>query len=294
MKELFLRWIACVAMAVCNLSVLAEESSSSVTIPITFNHQRIMVSATINGSKPLLFLLDNGCTIPTLNPALVEELRLERAGTIRMIGIAGEERAPTYRGAVYNLAGATYAPRRVAALPSERKRGRRRDGVLDAGLFQRFVVEISPKQKTIRLHQPATFHYTGSGKALPLRFREEAAIIAATLVLGDGSEVTKEFEVDTGCDSGVCLGSAFVERHRLVDADRAGSQKFGIGGSVETKSGTVPLLRLGTIELRQPQTDFFLQGSPVDEPMAGHIGMGVLHQFTVIFDYSRSVMIIEE
>ena len=289
MKELFLRWIACAAMAFCNLCVTAEEPSPPVTIPITFNHQRIMVPATINGSKPHLFLLDNGCTIPTLNPALVEELRLERAGSIRMIGIAGEERTPTYRGAVYNLGSATYAPRRVAAL-----RGRRRDGVIDAGLFQRFVVEISPKQKVIRLHQPATFHYTGSGKTVPLRFRDETAIIAATLVLGDGSAVTEQFEVDTGCDSGLCLGSAFVTRHHLADADGAGSQKFGIGGSVETKSGTVPLLRLGEVELRQPQTDFFLQGSPVDEPMAGHIGMGVLHRFTVIFDYSRSVMIIEE
>ena len=43
----------------------------------------------------------------------------------------------------------------------------------------------------------------------------------------------------------------------------------------------------------KPQTDFFLEGSPVDAGLAGHIGIGALNRFKVIFDYSRRQMILE-
>ena len=165
--------------------------------------------------------------------------------------------------------------------------------MLDAGLFRRFVVEIVPNEQVMRLHNPATFTYRGSGETVPLRFNDEVAVIQASIVLPDGKTITDEFELDTGCDSGLCLGSAFVERHQLLDAKAELSQKFGIGGGVETRSGSVTALRLGKIAVPEPQTDFFVRGSPVNDPLAGHIGMGVLHKLKVIFDYSRKVMIIE-
>ena len=47
------------------------------------------------------------------------------------------------------------------------------------------------------------------------------------------------------------------------------------------------------MEITKPQTDFFQTGSPVDEPLAGHIGMGALHHYKVILDYSRKQLILE-
>jgi hypothetical protein len=57
--------------------------------------------------------------------------------------------------------------------------------------------------------------------------------------------------------------------------------------------GAVPGFRLGKLEIEKPQTDFFSSGSPVDEPMVGHIGMGVFHRYKVFLDYSRRVLILE-
>jgi hypothetical protein len=254
-----------------------------------------MVPARVNGSQPLSLLLDSGYTIPTLHPAVMDTFGLEPSGSVRINGIAGEERAPTYRGLVFDFGGATYSPFRVAAVPSERDQRRRRDGIIGSGFFRRFVVEFDPKQKTIRLYPPANFAYTGAGEVLPFRFKDEVPVVRASIVLGDRPALEDEFEVDTGCDSGLCLGSSFVERNKLLaPAQAEASQKFGIGGSVETTSGTLSMLRLGSIEVHEPQTDFFLKGSPVEDPLAGHIGMGVLHRFKVIFDYSRKQMIIEK
>ena len=266
---------------------------SPLLIPTKFSHGRIILTARIADSGPLTFLLDSGTTISTLHPDLVDELKLTPSGHVQINGIAGEERSPTYRGVVFDLGGATYSPRRVASIPSERNERRRRDGVLDAGFFRRFVIEFIPGTDSLRLYSATNFTYNGSGTIIPFRFREEIPVLKGA-VIANGDPIEGEFEIDTGCDSGLCLGEKFVKAHELLEKiQHRSGEKFGIGGSVETKMGRIPTLRIGEYEVKNVQTDFFQTGSPVDEPLAGHIGMGVLGKQHVIFDYPRKRLIIE-
>src|ERR1041385_8067015 len=85
----------------------ASDTAEPVAIPIKLNHGRIIIPARIADSSPLTFLLDSACTIPTLHPDLVDELKLTPSGRVRINGIAGEERSPTYKGVVLDLGGAT-------------------------------------------------------------------------------------------------------------------------------------------------------------------------------------------
>jgi hypothetical protein len=129
--------------------------SASITIPIHWSHGRIMLSAKVNGSKPLSFLLDTGYGVTTIHPDLVESLRLNRAGRMTIVGIAGEEQAATYSDAVFDFGRISYKPRRVASLPSEADMPTsRRAGILGAGFFRRFVVEIDSEKNILRLHEP--------------------------------------------------------------------------------------------------------------------------------------------
>lgn len=284
--------IRCLFFAAIFLTnIFADEP---ITISVRHTHNRVILPGKINGT-PLSFLLDSACTIPTLHPAVVDELKIEPSGTQKIVGIAGEERAPTYRGIVIDFGEAQYSPRRVASIPSERDDSRRRrDGVIGSGFFERFVVELDPRASIVRLYSPTNFNYNGRGEIIPFRYREEIPVVEAAIVMPGRDPIKSEFEVDTGCDSGLCLGSKFVNENKLLDdLESRSSAKFGIGGSVETKSGTVPFLRLGKIDVEKPQTDFFRAGSPVDDPMAGHIGMGVFHRYKVIFDYKRRRIILE-
>jgi hypothetical protein len=267
-----------------------------ITVKVKLTHNRIVIPGKINGA-PLTFLLDSACTIPTLHPDVVDELKLEPSGGVKIEGIAGEERAPTYRGVVFEMGEAQYAPRRVASIPSERSESRRRrDAVIGSGFLRQYVVEMDTRASVIRLYSPTNFNYTGNGEVIPFRFRprDEIPIVEAAVVVPGKEPIKGEFEVDTGCDSGLCLGSKFVRENNLLDASESrSSEKFGIGGSVETKMGHVPVFRIGKVDVEKPETDFFQQGSPVDEPLAGHIGMGVLHQYKVILDYARKRLILE-
>lgn len=255
-----------------------------------------MVPVSLNGSNGLSFMLDTGFSMTMIHPSLVEPLRLQRAGEITIAGIAGEERAPTYEGVLFDIGGVKYEPRRVAALGSDGNRRRRRDGILGSGIFRLYVVEIDFARSQLALYSPTSFSYAGKGEIIPLRFRRGGTtpIIEATINATNGAAIHGEFEIDTGCDSGLCLGREFIETNHLLDgSDTRAGGKFGVGGGAKTRNGHVAQLQLGAAKVEKPDTDFFLEGSPVDHGLAGHIGIGVFKHFKVIFDYSRRQMILE-
>ena len=274
----------------------ARATNEPITIiPISVARDRVMVPASLNGTNKLSFLLDTGYTLTMVHPELVELLQLRRAGEITIAGIAGEERAATYEGAKFQLGEAKYAPRRIGAVRDGASR-RRRDGILGSGLFRQFVVMIDFQHARLTLFSPTNFHYTGTGEIVPLRFRRSSTPTVSAVINGtNGSPVRGEFEIDTGCDSGVCLGHDFITANHLLDeTETRGGGKFGVGGSVKTRSGHLPDLQLGGAKIEKPQTDFFLEGSPVDPGLAGHIGIEALRRFKVIFDYPRQRMILEQ
>jgi hypothetical protein len=158
-------------------------------------------------------------------------------------------------------------------------------------------VEIDFTGKHLSLYARTNFSYAGQGEIIPLRFRRghTTPIIDATILTTNNALVRGEFEIDTGCDSGVCLAHDFVAaNHLLEDSETRGGGKFGVGGGVRTRSGYLPQLQLGNLKIDKAGADYFIEGSPVDEGLAGHIGVGVFKRFKVIFDYSRQQMVLEK
>lgn len=264
-------------------------------IPIEFHQGSALVRVKVNDSQSLSFKLDTGFGVTTIHPDLAESLGLKRTGTMTIVGIAGREQAAAYSGVSFDFGGVQYSPRRVVSLPSDAQRRRRnRDGILGAGLFRRFVVELDPVAQTLALFEPTNFTYAGRGEILPFAFRQETPIVEASINFTNREPVRGKFEIDSGCDGELCLGHDFVEANRLdgaADADRTESRR-GVGGSVETRAGVLPQFQLGSLKLDRLPANFFLEGSPVDDGLAGHIGMGTLRKFRVIFDYSRRRMIL--
>jgi len=281
------------AVVVFMAFVRALAAAPLATLPISLSHDRVIVPVSLNDSNDLSFMLDTGFSMTMIHPQLAESLKLRRTGNITIIGIAGEVMAPTFGNALFDIGGVKYQPRRVAAFGFENSR-RQRDGILGSGVFRQFVVEIDFRRKQLALYSPSNFTYRGGGVVIPFRFHGTTPIISATIQGTNGAAIRGEFEVDSGCDSGLCLGYEFVRANKLLDETktRAG-EKFGVGGGAQTRSGHLHELQIGTLKIDRPQTDFFLEGSPVHGELAGHIGAEVLKRFKVIFDYSRKDMILE-
>jgi hypothetical protein len=292
-------WSVAVAFCVTVMSALAQTNSpvALAEVPLKSRTGDLLVETRINGSEPLLFKLDTGFGVTTIHPNRVEALNLQRVGHMSIIGIAGEEEADTYAKAVFDFGGASYVPRRIASLPSEaRRRWRKRDGILGEGFFRRFVVEIDVAKQRLRLFEPKTFQYQGSGEILPISFKKDTPIIDATITPQGRDPIAGHFEIDTGCDGVLCIGHEFVVANHLLDQGNPAptDTRRGVGGGADIRSGTLSELRMGKLVVNEPSANFFLEGSPAGEGQAGHIGLGVLERYKMIFDYSRLRIILEE
>lgn len=266
-------------------------ATNSTVVRIESRRGHVMAPVRV-GTNTYSFLLDTGYGVTMLRADHAQALQLRRAGRITIVGIAGEEPAEMFEGPTFHIGSFEWKPRRVAALATEQGRSRRRHGILGSSFFRSFVVEIDSNAKSLTLHRPDSYSYAGTGEVLPLRFKGSTPIVEGVVVLANGTEIKTEFEIDTGCTGGLCIGKHFVEQYGLASGGRE-SERRGVGGGAPTRSGTVPELRLGNIKIQKPLVDFFLEGSPVDPPLAGHIGADVLRPFKVIFDYSRKQMILE-
>jgi len=284
------------------LSAGASDAADSgpVQIPFQMHRGHVMVPAQVTNSStpPLSLLLDTGYSMTMLHPEHVAALGLPRTGRrITIVGIAGEEQTDVFEGPTFAFGEATWKPRRIAALSSTSPSRRRRDGILGSGFFRRFVVEIDSQTQQLRLHTPDTFTYNGPGEILPMSFSGDTPVIEVAVRLLDQSETKAKFEIDTGCDGCLCVGRHFVEAHRLEPTNNLGGgrgNRFGVGGAARTHDTHLPQVRLGTIEVERPEASLFLEGSPVEPPMAGHLGWDLLRRFKVVFDYSRRRLILEK
>jgi aspartyl protease len=271
-------------------------STNSAVLPLEFHREHVMVRVSVNKSQPLLFMLDTGYSMNMISPEQASALQLRRAGRVTIIGVAGEEPADMFEGPTFDFGhGFTYTSRRIAVLPSNSWRFVRRDGILGSGFYRRFVLEFDHRAKSLTIRDPTGFQYSGAGEIVPLRFPETTPVIRASILFSNEPPIEAEFAVDTGCDGGLCLGHDFVERHKLEERSlRSGSsRRNGVGGGTRTQVARLPKLQIGRTVIEKPTANFFEQGSPVDPPLAGHIGMEILRQFRVIFDYTRKQMVLE-
>lgn len=269
-----------------------QSATNPIIVEVTMRQGRVVVPVCINGSDPLSFLLDTGYSMTMLRSDHAAKLALKRIGEVTIAGIAGDTTADVFAGATLSLGAASFTPRRIAALEGRRNR----DGILGSDLFKRFVVVIDPKGKTIKLHDPKEFAFPADGEIVPMRFRTTTPIIHATLRVGEAAPIEAEFEVDTGCDGGLCLGSEFVAAHKLVELSGKTESSFrrGVGGAASTQTGQLESLQLGNFVVKKPGANFFAEGSPAGRGLAGHIGMEVLCQFEVTFDYSRNKLLLRK
>jgi len=271
----------------------AEESApDSVTLKFHPRLGRIHIPAAVNDGESQFFLLDTGYGIDMIKPQLADTLELRRAGRIDIIGIAGREEAVLYRGARYRFGGMAYRPRRVAALPSHSRQ--RRAGILGVDFFKRFVIEIHAADGSVTLHEPERFEYRGTGQVFPLTFHGDSPVIE-TVVASNGKSSKARFEIDTGCDSALCVDGDFARKHSWLNIEEAGrkGERNGVGGSARTESGRIGEVRLGDLKVKEPRVNFFESGSLSEEGLAGHIGFELLKPYRMIFDYRRDRLILE-
>ncbi len=287
------------------LSFAAGRSSLSIPFRLSGNH--ILLDVHVNGSGPVTFVLDTGAQISVIDAEWADELGLELKGQVEGMG-AGEDAIQLSLAQVgsVKVQGVELTNQLFATLPLKPfylLSGERWYGILGFNFISRFAMEIDFQSRLLHLYSPEEYTYQGDGDQIPIVMEHQHPMLIASLEWGDhDSEDYRRFEgrflIDTGHGGQLSINRKFIESNdilSMIDETLEAPLGFGAGGETRGVLGRIPLLRLGRYEVGNPVAGFStdLGGALGTFTFAGVIGTEILRQFTVIFDYNNSRMILE-
>jgi len=262
-------------------------------VPVTIVDGYVFVDVRVNGEGPFHFLFDSGAGIAVLDP-VARKLGLHTREWGAGFG-AGEKKVHLLRADIDDVEiGGLQLNDRVAAVVSD-------DdirayfgtypicGFIGTPLFEGMAVKLDYVHRKLTFMRAGQFSYAGNGEVL--QFRKSR--IVATI---DGLE--QSFLIDTGAKPGLTLSALTSSTNDLPTKYGASVQSimdWGFGGAVRTQLARGHVLELGKTQILDPVLYLSVQkvGS-LSATAGGHIGSDLLSRFDVVFDTSRSRMILEK
>ena len=162
--------------------------------------------------------------------------------------------------------------------------GRHVAGILGSEIFKQQVVEIDYAKQVVRLHDPASFHYAGTARPVPMVFRGDIPLVRPIFVTPEGDELDAKLELETGQSDALTLIRPFVVGAQLMDPSQVPAQVMRL------KS-----IRLGETSFANVVTNVAptAAAAGVSGETMGLIGGELLRRFRVFVDYSRSQLFLE-
>ena len=287
-KKIIFIWIAFLCQAFGLLSIAkppvhntAVENKWIAEIHFEMIDNLIYLPVSVNGSPSRRFILDGGSSVCVVDSSIVNLLHLRGSGDGIIHGAGtGAVKVRFCDSITYILKDTkTLVPRSDIINLSNAVPGQRLDGLLGYDFFLKYVIEINYKNKIIRLYQPGSYHYKGKGSVVPISFFKKIPHFRAKVKVPGRALVEKDYAIDTG--------SSDIINENLLNVSTGPKKEVaggvGVGQSFTIVQGKIETFQIGKYILHN------LDGvSGADK-----IGAGLLSRYTVVFDYSRSRMILE-
>jgi len=275
-----------------------EKGTNSVQIAFDPIGKTIYLSARINNSRPMWFLLDTGAGASLIDARRARTLGLKSEGKAATSGRGGYSEISFTKGVSFTLRGVRLLNQTVVSIPFNNIAGHFRrnfGGILGYDFISRFVVEIDYVNQTITLYDPQGYNYKGSGHRVPITL-DGTPFVKGEVQVNGREPVQGRFMIDTGFDGATTLYGPFIKAHNLLRSNgkTIGITRAGVTQSKGVKS-RIERFTFGGFSFRNVITNFLLgeKGTEADTDIAGLIGNEVLREFKVILDYSRQEMILE-
>lgn len=297
-----------VVVLVMAASLRSQPVPPLATLPLTVNAHGLYLQVRLNQSEPMRFEFDSAAGWHVVNWKLAEALKLtlrENPSGAQGAG-DGRARAAQILGATLQLAAIDLPFTPAAAInldPVADRKGTDLNGLLGAPLLKRYIVETDPGTAMMRIYDPATWRYTGRGQQLPIRVDDMGVPhLRVTFQIAGAAPIEGEFKIDSAAGSTTLyFTSAFAEKHRLLQAVRAAGGKTlpdevsGVGGSSKLWHARIAQIRVGATTFANPTIGITeAKGGTLGRAdIAGIIGGGLLHRFSVIYDCPHNRLYLE-
>jgi len=272
--------------------------ASQVTIPFVYNVGHITLTATINGERKALFILDSGASMNLYDKAALAGLHIEEVGAIPAQGVSGFDQVSLVQTdsvqiGELTLLGQVGGVIDLGWLAAMQDTSYVFGGLLGYDFLSRFPVMIDYKKNELTVFNPESFEAPAGGIEVPFSLTMQVPTVEATV-----AGVSGDFIVDLGNAMSLILHKPFFDSNGmdtlLADVGRNKVQTGGVGGAGMGITATVPELSFGSVTIDNveavvPETEAGFGGS---REVAGNIGNELLSRYTVLFDYANDRMIL--
>jgi PDZ domain len=176
--------------------------------------------------------------------------------------------------------------------------GRTLDGIIGYEFFQQLVVEVDYAKQVLRLYQPKNYKYQGIGQRVPLQIENRRPYIEAMVQPYGYGAIAASLMVDLGSNGAlsVTAGCGRDQALRAAAPKLLRRQATTIHGAQQIYLGRIQVLNLAQFHIKTPLTIFETRSTNSRaecDRITGKIGIQVLRQFRVIFDYPQQQLILE-
>lgn len=173
-------------------------------------------------------------------------------------------------------------------------------GILGYDFISRFVVEIDYAKKSLTLHDPASWSYSGTGAIVPLVFDDGIPFAQGTISAGGERDIPAYLVLDFGAAETMTLTAPFVKAHGLdalagnatVNRPAGLEKQFFVPNNVR---GRIDRLTLGPLVVDDIPINMSVNtsGAYASPNFAGTIGETIDQRYHVFLDYARKQAIFE-
>jgi len=256
----------------------------------------VVVPASINGVDGFEFVLDTGAAGTVIfESSKTQALNLNTDGTYNVGGSGEGARAQAKIGVDVDISigGATIndmAPLIMSGqdVPLfESEDDVFIDGIIGYDLFNRFIVDINPADKTVQLYHPHDSSFINGlvTTKLPINFTHRRITTDIEVIQTDGD---KGFTTEVLLDSGSTGGLSLVEGQNgiTVPSNSKISSSLGLQGKTTYYSSIFSSIDLAGIEIKNLPTDI------ATSKAESLLGAKVLNRFRQIIDYQNEQILL--
>ena len=282
------------------------------TIHYETSQNLMLVPASINGSRPMMFVLDSGIntTIVTeLSDADTISLTKARYLTVSGLGDGPAVGAWTSSGNRIELGlpessggGLQGDSLEVYILEENlfelsKQLGIKTNGLIGSDFFNGFVVGVDPVDRLVTFWERDRFDFRKirrSFTALPIKVINQKAYLDVTIVQEDESRITVTLLIDTGASLGLWVAPSADSLIRIPSKTIEILLGQGLSGEIPGRNGRVRSVQIGSHKFRRPIISYpdssGISIANLTTGRHGSLGNDFLRRFRIYYDFDGQMI----
>ncbi|MDB5009177.1 MAG: hypothetical protein JWP45_3570 [Mucilaginibacter sp.] len=275
-----------------------EGSKKHVTIPFKVIREMIVIQLIINNKGPFNFILDTGVGLMLItDPKLVDSINISNKRTIKISSLGEGEDYEAYitsalkihiPGLVsYDIGAAIlkkdhFGLSNYAGIPIH--------GLLGYEFFNNLAVKIDFADSTLSVSRPKDVRLFKKGTKIPISIQDRKPYINARVIFPNGTKINEKLIVDLGAGHPLSIEN-IINMQGLPQKFIAANLGVGLTGPINGFLSRVDEVDIGKFKFKDVITSFpVLDKAVIGTKRDGNLGIGLLKRFTVIFDFTDSVI----